>query len=89
MAIIVRVLKARHGDCILVSHEGLDGAFNLGTSTTFRHGPRQLYAGELCDTLDDLKVKGQHIDLAILTHIDDDHINGLIKAFEKPGYLGD
>ena len=93
MAIIVRVLKARHGDCILVSHEGPDGVFNLlidgGTSTTFRHGPRQLYAGALCVALDDLKVKGQYIDLAILTHIDDDHINGLIKAFEKPGYLGD
>ncbi|WP_455824828.1 ComEC/Rec2 family competence protein [Pseudomonas graminis] len=93
MAIIVHVLKARYGDCIFVSHEGPDGVFNLlidgGTSTTFRHGPRQLYAGELCDILDDLKVKGQHVDLAILTHIDDDHINGLIKAFEKPGYLGD
>lgn len=93
MAIIVRVLKARQGDCILVSHEGPGGVFNLlidgGTSTTFRHGPRQLYAGALCNTLDDLKAKEQHIDLAILTHIDDDHINGLIKAFEKPGYLGD
>lgn len=42
MTIIVRVLKARHGDCILVSHEGEEGVFNLlidgGTSTTFRHG---------------------------------------------------
>lgn len=93
MTIIVRVLKSRHGDCILVSHEGEGGVFNLlidgGTSTTFRHGVRQRYAGALCSTLDDLKAKGQRIDLAILTHIDDDHINGLIKAFEKPGYLGD
>ncbi|WP_409322261.1 ComEC/Rec2 family competence protein [Pseudomonas putida] len=93
MAIVVRVLKARHGDCILVSHEGPGGVFNLlidgGTSTTFRHGPRQRYAGALCNSLDELKAKGQRIDLAILTHIDDDHINGLIKAFEKPGYLGD
>lgn len=93
MTIIVRVLKARHGDCILVSHEGEERVFNIlidgGTSTTFRHGTRQRYAGALCSTLDDLKAKGQRIDLAILTHIDDDHINGLIKAFEKPGYLGD
>lgn len=93
MAIIVRVLKAKHGDCILVSHNGPNGFFNLlidgGTSTTFRFGPRQLYAGALCVTLDDLKAKGQHIDLAILTHIDDDHISGFIKAFEKPGYLGE
>lgn len=93
MAIVVRVLKARHGDCVLVSHEGPAGVFNLlidgGTSTTFRHGTRQRYAGALCNTLDDLKIKGQQINLAILTHIDEDHIKGLIKAFEKPGYLGD
>ena len=92
MGIIVRVLKANHGDCILVSHEGPSGVFNLlidgGTSTTFRYGQRQRYAGALCNALDDLKKKGQHVDLAILTHIDDDHIHGLIKAFETPDYLG-
>lgn len=27
------------------------------------------------------------MDLVILTHIDDDHINGLIKAFEDTEYL--
>lgn len=93
MVITVRVLKAKHGDCILVSHDGPTGVFNLlidgGTSTTFKYGPRQRYAGALCVALDNLKAKGQHIDLAILTHIDDDHIHGLIKAFEKPGYLSE
>ena len=92
MSVVIKVLQANHGDCILVSHEGDLGTFNLlidgGTSTTFRYGPRQRYAGALCNTLDDLKKKGQHIDLAILTHIDDDHIHGLVKAFESPGYLG-
>jgi len=92
MGIIVRILKANHGDCILVSHEGPSSVFNIlidgGPSTTFRNGPRQRYSGALCNVLDDLKEKGQHIDLAILTHIDDDHIHGLIKAFEKQGYLG-
>jgi len=92
MSITVRVLQAKHGDCILVSHDGASGVFNLlidgGTSTTFRYGPRQLYPGALSIALDELKAKQQHIDLAILTHIDDDHIHGLIKAFEKPGYLG-
>ena len=91
MSIIVRVLKANHGDCILVSHEGVSGVFNLlidgGPSTAFKYGPRQRYAGPLSNALDELKEKGQYIDLAILTHIDDDHINGLIKAFENPDYL--
>lgn len=92
MGIIVRILKANHGDCILVSHEGPSSVFNIlidgGPSTTFRYGPRQRYSGALCNALDDLKEKGQQVDLAILTHIDDDHIHGLIRAFEKPNYLG-
>jgi len=93
MGIVVRVLEANHGDCILVSHEGASDTVNIlidgGTSTTFKHGPRQRYDGALCKVLDELKNKGQHIDLAVLTHIDDDHIHGLIKAFEKTGYLSD
>jgi len=91
MGVIVRILKANHGDCFLVSHESESSVFNIlidgGPSTTFKYGPRQRYSGALCNVLDDLKKKGQHIDLAILTHIDDDHIHGLIKAFEKPDYL--
>jgi beta-lactamase superfamily II metal-dependent hydrolase len=90
---IVKVLEANHGDCILVSHEGSSSTFNIlidgGTSTTFKFGPRQRFAGALCTSLDDLKEKGQHIDLVILTHIDDDHIHGLIKAFETPNYLSE
>jgi beta-lactamase superfamily II metal-dependent hydrolase len=90
---IIRVLEANHGDCILVSHEGPSCVVNIlidgGTSTTFKHGPRQRYDGALCKVLDELKNKGQHIDLAVLTHIDDDHIHGLIKAFETPDYLSE
>ncbi|MCG9787248.1 MBL fold metallo-hydrolase [Vibrio mediterranei] len=93
MGISVKVLEANHGDCILVSHEGASGTFNIlidgGTSTTFRYGPRQRYTGALCKVLDDLKNKNQNIDLAVLTHIDDDHIHGLIRAFETPGYLSE
>ena len=93
MGIVVRVLEANHGDCILVSHEGASGTVNIlidgGTSTTFKHGPRQRYDGALCKVLDELKNKGQPIDLAVLTHIDDDHIHGLIKAFETPDYLSE
>ncbi|MGD1506300.1 ComEC/Rec2 family competence protein [Vibrio harveyi] len=91
MGVSVRVLEANHGDCILVSHEDASGTVNIlidgGTSTTFKYGLRQRYDGALCQALDDLKSKGQHIDLAVLTHIDDDHIHGLIKGFETPGYL--
>jgi len=91
MRVVVRVLEANHGDCILVSHQGTSDAVNIlidgGTSTTFKHGPRLRYDGALCKVLDELKNKGQYIDLVVVTHIDDDHIHGLIKAFEEPGYL--
>lgn len=93
MGVTVRVLKANHGDCILVSHEGDLGTVNIlidgGTSMTFKYGPRQRYDGALAKVLDEIKNKGQHIELVILTHIDDDHIHGLIKAFETAGYLGE
>lgn len=32
--------------------------------------------------IDDLKRKEQHIDLLIVTHIDDDHIGGIKEWFE-------
>lgn len=61
MSIIVRILKANHGDCILVSHEGPLSTFNIlidgGPSMTFKYGLRQRYKGALCKVLDDLKQK--------------------------------
>lgn len=93
MGVTVKILEANHGDSILISCEDTSGVFNIlidgGTSTTFRYGQRQRYAGALCTALDKIKDKGQQIDLLVLTHIDDDHINGLIKAFEADGYLSE
>lgn len=93
MGITIRILQANHGDSILVTHEGSDGIFNMlidgGDGATFKSGPRGRNPGALQIALDQLKRSGQHIDLAILTHIDDDHINGLLKGFETPGYLSD
>ena len=90
MGIRVRVLQANHGDCILVTHEGSDGTFNLlidgGNPGTFKYGPQDRIKGELCILLDELKAQGQHLDLVILTHIDDDHIGGLLKALKTPSY---
>lgn len=82
MPVSVRVLKAFHGDCIFITVELgtvterilIDG----GPQTTFGASPQ----GELRALLNELEAQDKKIDLVILTHVDDDHIGGLIKAFE-------
>lgn len=82
MPVNIRVLKAFHGDCIFITVESetvterilIDG----GPAATFGVSPQ----GELRALLNELEAEGKQIDLVILTHVDDDHIGGLIKAFE-------
>lgn len=84
----VKFLKAGHGDCIhlRIEFEGViknilvDG----GPSKTFLSGAKP---GPLKKLISELKHKKQNIDLLILSHVDDDHIAGLLKAFSKKGYL--
>ncbi|HGM5350530.1 TPA: ComEC/Rec2 family competence protein [Serratia marcescens] len=82
MSVNVRVLKAFHGDCIFITVDSgtvterilIDG----GPEATFGVSPQ----GELRCLLNELEAEGKQIDLVMLTHVDDDHIGGLIKAFE-------
>lgn len=91
MAIKIDVLQANHGDSILLSCTNQSETVNVlidgGSPATFKYGPRSREKGHLCKKLEALKEKNQQIDLAILTHIDDDHIGGMLKAFECEGYL--
>ena len=82
MPVSVRVLKAFHGDCIFITVESGAGTERIlidgGPQVTFGASPQ----GELRALLNELESQGKEIDLVILTHVDDDHIGGLIKAFE-------
>lgn len=93
MTTTIRLLAASYGDSILVSHSSGGSTFNLlidgGPAKTFGIGLGQRRHGPLRIALDEIKKKNQCVDLVILTHIDSDHIQGLIRAFKTKGYLGD
>lgn len=73
----IKILKAYHGDCILIKTEDQEGEdFNIlidgGTASTFDYF--------LKEQLKEIKT----IHLLVLTHIDSDHIAGLIRFIKNP-----
>ncbi|MFY0256401.1 ComEC/Rec2 family competence protein [Chitinophaga sp. 30R24] len=87
--ITVKVLQANNGDCILLSFVDPKGILRNvlidgGTGRTYSYKDKKgkVIPGQLKRTIDDLKKENQRIDLLILTHIDDDHIGGILKWFE-------
>ena len=83
-----RVLQAKNGDSLLVSWEYEGEVRNLlmdgGMSSTYRTAKKK---GDLYKALREIKQKGQRIDLLILSHVDEDHVAGLLKGFKKNGLL--
>ena len=73
----IEALQARHGDCLLLHWS--DGEDHLGL---IDGGPAGTYPGVLKPRLaalaDDLGVQRVPLDMMMLSHIDDDHINGLL-----------
>ena len=87
--ITVKVLQANNGDCILLSFVDPQGItrnilIDGGTRKTYSYKGKKgkLIAGHLKMTICDLRKRNQKIDLLIVTHIDDDHIGGILKWFE-------
>ena len=81
----IKFLQAYNGDSILISFQDDTGVnrnilIDGGTSKTYLGSGKR---GELYFTIQDVKSRSEHIDLLILTHIDNDHIGGLKKWFEK------
>jgi beta-lactamase superfamily II metal-dependent hydrolase len=74
----VKILPANNGDCLLISFyaEGM-------TRNILIDGGIGRTSVLLMKELKSLEDKGEFIDLLIVTHIDDDHIGGIVKLFSK------
>ena len=85
---LIRFLQAANGDAILISVPGDGGHYHI----LIDGGPGKAYQqksdkfkyvdGDLKKVIHEIRNKGEWIDLLILTHVDDDHIGGLLKWFE-------
>ncbi|WP_417537881.1 ComEC/Rec2 family competence protein [Marinomonas sp.] len=91
MSFTTKILQAEHGDCILIQGDFEDGiSRNIlvdgGTINTYRRANR---SGALKSELVKIKSQGNKIDLLILTHIDDDHIAGILAGFKQNELLNE
>lgn len=85
IAVKIKLLKAGNGDSLLLSFN--DGSTNR--NILIDGGVEQTYysvntniEGDLLSEIKSIRKKNQFIDLLVLTHIDNDHICGLLKWFE-------
>ena len=72
------VVQAEFGDCLLL--QSSDGGNSI--SILIDGGPSQTYEKNLKPTLDTV-LASKNLDLAILSHIDNDHVLGLLDLFEE------
>ncbi|WP_448698129.1 ComEC/Rec2 family competence protein [Mucilaginibacter sp. AW1-3] len=86
----INILKAFNGDAIRLSFKDVqDKIWNIlidgGPSAAYKKKGKKHKTefGALFDLIKKIKDSGQLIDLLILTHIDDDHIDGLLKWIEN------
>ncbi|MBJ2147934.1 MBL fold metallo-hydrolase [Vibrio sp. IB15] len=90
MGIELNILQAEHGDAICISYEFEGKIKNI----LIDGGPAQAFEVQkvpraLKRFLDEIKQKEQNIDLLVLTHVDDDHIGGILAGFNQFGYLSE
>ena len=76
MSYTIRLLKAEHGDAIIVDIPEGDGMHHI----VIDGGPSSKYTSD--EIVTSIETLGK-IDLMVLTHFDDDHIGGLLEYFEE------
>lgn len=85
----IKFLKSFNGDAILISFRENETKRNIlidgGMPATYEKKGKnsKIEYGELKETVDKIRRADEKIDLLILTHVDDDHIGGVLKWVEK------
>lgn len=74
----IKVFPAANGDCFLIKIKGETGIKHI----LIDGGKGELCHSKLKDAFQNLEKNNQRIDLLIVTHIDDDHIGGIIKLYQ-------
>lgn len=83
MPINISLLPAEHGDCIFISSEGYNILIDGGIAQTYQDlHDRRNPDKPLKLLINKLHEENEHIDLLVVTHVDDDHIGGIIEWFE-------
>ena len=75
----LRIVQAKFGDCLIVEY----GDKKKPKYMLIDGGPGGVYSGSLRDELVKIKKSGGQIDLMVLSHIDGDHIVGLLDLLEE------
>ncbi|MDU0321148.1 MBL fold metallo-hydrolase [Clostridium butyricum] len=75
----IEMLPAFYGDCILINFKDEN---KISRNILIDGGIRRTYETALKKRLKKIIENNENIDLLVVTHIDDDHIGGIIKLFE-------
>ncbi len=75
----LRVVQAFHGDCLILEH----GDQNETGYILIDGGPGGVYQDHLKAELATIRAGGGGIHLAVLSHVDDDHVTGLLDLFHE------
>jgi hypothetical protein len=82
MIFTLEALEAKHGDALILYHGQSDGDRSI---VVIDGGPHKVYRESLQKRLESLRPKGKdlHIPLMMLSHLDEDHIQGLVDLTDE------
>ena len=70
----IHIVQAFQGDCLILEY----GTKQKPQYTLIDGGPGNTYENHLRDELVKIRASGGELDLVVLSHVDDDHVNGLL-----------